>query len=100
MVCESRQAGTTARLCRSGVKGEGGRAATALAHPPTNPIPHALPGMGYICGLWVLLGQYNSQSKGANADCAQFIFPSFYSFLYSTVIYNFVGTTNIWTLRH
>ena len=31
MVCWYRRAGTTARLCRSGVKGEGGRAGTALA---------------------------------------------------------------------
>ena len=52
-------------------KGEGGRAGTALAHPPTTPIPHARPGVGYICGLWVLQGRYNSQSKRANADCAK-----------------------------
>ena len=36
----------TDRVCRSGVKGEWGRAGTALTHPPTAPIPHAWPGMG------------------------------------------------------
>ena len=35
-------------------------AGTDLAHPPTNPIPHAQPDVGYICGLWVLLGKYNT----------------------------------------
>ena len=56
---------------------------SALAHPPTAPIPnqHARPGVGYICGLWVLPSRYNSQSKRANADCAQFVFP-LYSFLF------------------
>ena len=63
----------------SGVKGDVGRAGTALVHPPTTPIPHARPGVGYICGLWVLPGRYNSQSNLANADCAQFVFP-LYSF--------------------
>ena len=38
-------------------------------------------GVGYICGLWVLPDQYNSQSKHTNADCAQFIFP-LYSFIF------------------
>ena len=52
VVCGCRRAGTTARLCRSGVKGEGGRAGTALAHPPTTPIPHARPGVGYIIHMW------------------------------------------------
>ena len=61
--------------------GEGGWAGTALAHPPTTPIPHAWPGVGYICGLWVLPGQYNSKSKCANADCTKFFFP-LYSFLF------------------
>ena len=28
---------------------------TALAHPPTTPVPHAR-----LCGLWVPLGRYNS----------------------------------------
>ena len=37
------------RLTQSG---EGGRAGTALAHPPTTLIPQARPGVGYICGLW------------------------------------------------
>ena len=40
---------------------EGGWASTALAHPQTTPIPHARPGEGYICCLWVVQGQYNSQ---------------------------------------
>ena len=60
------------RLTQSG---EGGRAGTALAHPPTTLIPQARPGVGYICGLWVLPDRYNSQSKRANADCAEFDFP-------------------------
>ena len=68
-------------FCSSRVKGEGGRAFPALAHPPTTPIPHAQPGVGYICGLWVLPGRYNSQSKRANSDCAEFVFP-LYSFLF------------------
>ena len=35
-----------------GVKSRGrGRAGTARAHPPTTPISHARPGVGYICGL-------------------------------------------------
>ena len=126
VVCGGCRAGTTARLCRSGVKGgrpgrycpgapsyhpyssrqaglgvnvwsvgaagpvqqlegvgvesRGGQAGTTLVHPPTTPIPHTLPGVGYICGLWVLPGRYNSQSKRANADCAEFVFP-LYSFL-------------------
>ena len=54
---------------------------TALAHPLTTPIPPARRGMGYICGLWVVPGRYNSQSKGANADCAKFVF-SLNSFLF------------------
>ena len=62
-------------------RGKGGRAGTALVHHLTTPIPHAGPGVGYICGLWVLLGWYNSQSKRANADCAELIFP-LYSFLF------------------
>ena len=41
-------------------------ACTALTHPPTTPIPHAQPGVGYICGLWVLPGRFNSQSKHAS----------------------------------
>ena len=65
------------RLCRSGVKGEGGRAGTALAHPPTTPIPHARPGVGYICGLWVLPQIVPNSS-------------SLYTLFYS-VIYNSVG---------
>ena len=78
-----RWAGTTVWVCRKGVKGGGGRAGKTLAHPLTTPIPHARPGVGYICCLWVLLGWYNSQSKraiAANADCAQFVFP-LYSYL-------------------
>ena len=59
---------------------------TALAHPPTTPIPHAWPGVGYICGLWVLPGRYNSQSKRANADCAQFIFPLYSFSILSSII--------------
>ena len=55
--------------------GGGGRAGNALAHPPTTPIPHARPGVGYICGLWVLPGRYSNQSKRANADCAEFVYP-------------------------
>ena len=75
-----RRAGTTARLCRSAVK-EWGWAGTALAFPLTTPIPHTLPGMGYICGLWVLPSRYNSHSKRANTDCAKLVFP-LYSFLF------------------
>ena len=70
VVCLCHQAGTTASLCRSGVKGEGGRAGTALLYPPTTPIPHARPGVGYICRLWVLAGRYNRQNKRAKADSA------------------------------
>ena len=62
-------------------QGGGGNAGTALAHPPTTPITHARPGVGYICGLWVLPAQYNSQKKRANAYWAEFIFP-LYSFLF------------------
>ena len=41
------------RLCQyTSQSWEGGRTGTALAHPLTTPIPHARPGMGYICGLW------------------------------------------------
>ena len=64
VVCGCRWASTTARLCRSGVKGEGGWAGTAPAHPLTTPIPYAQPG----------------QSKHANTDCVQFVFP-LHSFL-------------------
>ena len=64
-----------------GVESRGGGAGTALAHLLTTPIPHARPGVGYICGLWVLPGWYNSQSKRTNADCAQFVLP-LYSFLF------------------
>ena len=67
-------------------QGGGGRAGTALAHPPTTPIPQARPGVGYICGLWVLLGRYNSQSKHANADCAEFVFPLNSFFILSSII--------------
>ena len=81
VVCGCHRAGTTARLCRSGVNGEVGCAGTALAHPPTTPIPHRQAGVGYICGLWVLPGWNNSQSKLANADCAVFVF-TLYSFLF------------------
>ena len=64
-----------ATMKQSGVKGEGYRASTDLANPPTNPIPQARPDVGYICDLWMLPGRYNSQSKSTNADCAQFVFP-------------------------
>ena len=33
--------------------------AGALVHPPTTLNPHARPGLGYICGLWVLLCRYH-----------------------------------------
>ena len=71
-------------------RGWGGQAGTALVHPPTTPIPRAQPGLGYICSLWVLPGQHNSQSKRANADCANS--SSLYTFFYS-VIYNSVEFT-------
>ena len=47
VVCGCHRAGTTARLCRSGVKGEGGQVSSALAHPLTTPIPYAWP---VVCG--------------------------------------------------
>ena len=62
-------------------KGEEGRADSTLVHPPNTPIPHVQPRVGYICGLWVLPGRDNSQSKHANADCAKFVF-LLYSFLF------------------
>ena len=43
--------------------------------------PPPFPTSGYICGLWVLRGQYNSQSNRANADCADFVVP-LHSFLF------------------
>ena len=49
----------------------------ALAHHQTTPIPHAQPDVVYIlvCGLWLLPGRYNIQSKRTNADCAEFVLP-------------------------
>ena len=75
--------------------GEGGWAGTALPHPPTTPIPHAWPGVGFICGLWVLPGQFNSQSKREHtrANVLTQIVPnssSLYTLIYS-VIYNSVN---------
>ena len=46
-------ASVLSKTARVDTTGEGGRTGTALAHPPTTPIPHARPVMGYICGLWV-----------------------------------------------
>lgn len=43
-------------------RGDGGQASSALAHPPTTSIPHTRPGVGCICGLWVLQARNNSQS--------------------------------------
>ena len=34
-----------------GVESGRGEASTALAYQPTSPIPHAQPGVGYIC-IW------------------------------------------------
>ena len=52
VVCGCRLTDTTARLCWSGVKGEEGRAGTALVHPPTIPIPFAGRAWGkcLVCG--------------------------------------------------
>ena len=36
--------------------------------------------------LWVLPGLYNSQSKHANADCAQFVFPFMLFSILSSII--------------
>ena len=69
------------RIEKSTYNGKTNWAQPALAHPPTTPSPHARPGVGYICGLWVLPGRYNRQSKRSNADCAQFVFP-LYSFIF------------------
>ena len=57
--------------------GEGAR----LVLPWRTLQPPPFPTPGYICGLWVLMGQYNSQSKRANTDCAQFVC-HLYSFLF------------------
>ena len=54
--------------------------------PSDHPIPHARPGVGYVCGLWVLPGRYNIQSKRANADCAEFAFTLF-SILSSIILW-------------
>ena len=63
--------------------------------PPPAPIPHARLGVGFICGLWVLPGQFNSQSKREHtrANVLTQIVPnssSLYTLIYS-VIYNSVN---------
>ena len=89
VVCGCRWASTTARLCRSGVKGEGGcMASTALVPPPTIPIPYTRPGVRYtyvVCGCcWA--------STTARANVLTQIVPNLSSLytLFYFVIYNSV----------
>ena len=63
---------------------------SALAHSLTTPIPHA-PGV-HMWSVGAAGGQYNSQSKRAKEDCAEFVFP--YTLFYS-VIYNSEGYTKL-----
>ena len=64
------------------------RTSTALAHPPTTPIPHAQLGVGYIHGLWVLPGQYKSQSKRLTqiVPNSSSLYTLFYFVIYNSVI--------------
>ena len=73
----------------SGVKGEGGRAGIALAHPPTTPSPHTRPGVGYI--QYVVCGCCRA-STTARANALTQIVPNSSSLktLFYSVIYNSV----------
>ena len=58
-----------------------------LAHPPTTSIPHARPGMGYICDMGVLLAGTTARAKALTQIVlnSSSLYTLFYSVIYNSV---------------
>ena len=92
MVCGCRRAGTKARLCRSGVKGEG--AGPVLSWPTLQPPPFPTPGQAWftyvVCGCcWAgTTARTNTltQIMPNSSSC----YARFYSVIYNSVLFTYV----------